>query len=79
MKNGDKASVREVYNLVEEMRKELSGSILRLESKFDLLEAGRLTNLEIKFANLSGRLKIIAIVVSVITSGIFILLNHYLQ
>ena len=63
-----KATIREVYNVVEEMRKELGGSILRLESKFDNLEAGRLSALEKEMANFQGRMAVIAGVISIIIS-----------
>lgn len=35
-----------VYELIDRMRVEIKGDILRLETKFDTLEAGRLTRLE---------------------------------
>ena len=53
--NGDKATIRELYKLVEDTRKELNTSITRLETKFDNLEAGRLSGLETKLANFEGR------------------------
>ena len=68
--NGDKATLREVYKLVEDTRKELTVSIGRLENKFDLLESGRITNLESKLANIEGRLftgsSIIALIISIV-------------
>lgn len=76
--NAEKATIREVYSLIEEMRKEITGSINRLENKFDTLEAGRLSTLETKFANLQGRMAIVAGVISVLISMVFIFLNHYL-
>ena len=78
MKNGDKATYKDLYIAVTEMRKELSESIQRLENKFDTLEAGRLSSLETKFADLQGRLAVIAGVVSVIISVAIAVLNHFL-
>ena len=90
-KNGqDKASVREVYTLIEKTRaelmaagestrKELSGSLLRLEGKFDALEAGRLSHLETSFANLQGKISIVAGVISVVVSLVFVLINYFLK
>jgi len=43
---GDIVSAREVYKLINDTRLELSGHILRLETKFDTLEAGRVSALE---------------------------------
>ena len=75
--NGNKATIREVFNLVEKTREELMGSILRLEGKFDILEAGRLSKLERDFAFLQGKMAIIAGVISVVISLIFLIINHY--
>ena len=78
-KNGTSANIREVYQLVSEMRKELSDSISRLENKFDALEAGRLTSLENRFANLQGKMSIVAGVVSFLVSLFFVIVNIYLK
>ena len=45
-KNGDTASIRELYSLVDSKMGEVNMSIQRLEAKFDALEAGRFTRLE---------------------------------
>lgn len=80
--NNQQASIREVYSLIAEMRKEVTGSITRLENKFDNLEAGRLSNLETKFAdfkgNLQGRMAVIAVVVSVVIGLITVIVTRYL-
>lgn len=80
IQNGDKATVREVYKLIEEMRQELSSSINRLESKFDLLEAGRLSTIETKVANMEGRIftaaGIIAFVISIIVAVLGFLIKR---
>ena len=67
-KNGDKITTQQVYNLVNETRKELTGSILRLETKFDTLEARRVSNLESKFASLEARIFATAAVIGFIIS-----------
>lgn len=46
MANGRSPSNKEVYDLVDTARKELKSDIIRLETKFDNLEAGRLTRAE---------------------------------
>ena len=78
MKNGEKATIREVYQLIDERMKGVSDTMNRLEKKFDDLEAGRLSSLETKFADLQGRLAVIAGVVSVIISVAIAVLNHFL-
>jgi len=50
----EKFSIQDVYKLVNDTRIELITHILRLESKFDLLEAGRVTNLETKVVQLQA-------------------------
>lgn len=42
----EEISSREIFKLVNDTRLELSGHILRLEGKFDTLEAGRVSALE---------------------------------
>ena len=75
-----RASLRDLYTLVGEMRSELSSSIQRLENKFDTLEAGRLSTLESKFANLEGRIVattgVIAFVVSIIIAVVSFLVKN---
>lgn len=77
----DKATIREVYTLIEEFRKEISGSIHRLESKFDTLEAGRLSALETKFAdfkgNIQGRMAVISGIVGVSCTFAGFLIGHF--
>ena len=55
-KNGDKVGIREVYQLVDKKIEEVNQSINRLENKFDLLEAGRLSKIETTIADLKGRI-----------------------
>ena len=76
-------TTKEIYTLVNEMRKELTNSITRLETKFDVLEAGRLSSLETKFADFKGQMQgrnamISAIIAFIISLG-FVLLNSYLK
>lgn len=46
--------ITRVYELVDKTRRELSEHILRLEGKFDLLEAGRVSRLEKELAELKA-------------------------
>jgi len=70
-KNG--ITTQEIYELVDRKINQVNDSIVRLESKFDTLEAGRLSAIEKDFANFKGELQgksgmisgIIAIAVSV--------------
>ena len=55
-KNGNKITTQQVYELVNTTRKELNDSIIRLETKFDTLEQGRLSHLESRLAGLEGRI-----------------------
>lgn len=41
-------SIREVYSLINAARSEIVAVVTRLETKFDNLEAGRLTTLELQ-------------------------------
>ena len=75
--NGNRITTQQVYELINETRKELNSSIIRLENKFDLLEAGRLLKLETKFANLQGRLTIIAAAVSIGISILFLIIQIF--
>lgn len=56
-KTSDNVTSRELYGAITEMRKEISTSILRLENKFDNLEAGRLTTLELQHASVKAELE----------------------
>lgn len=77
--NGDKASLREVYKLVEDTRKELGASILRLETKFDNLEAGRLSTIETKLANIEARIFTAAAIIAFVISGAIALGGIFIQ
>ena len=77
-KNNEKYSIAQVYQLVNETRKELSSDLNRLETKFDALEQGRLSLLERDFANLQGKLAIIAGIISIIVSVGISILNRLL-
>lgn len=46
MKNNNGKQLERVYILIDEMRKEINASILRLDDKFTRLEEGRLTLIE---------------------------------
>lgn len=78
-KNGEKISIAQVYQLVNDTRKELSGDLNRLETKFDALEQGRLSSLEKDFSNLQGRIAVIAGVVSFAIGIFFIIVQTFLR
>ena len=77
MKNN--VTTQQLYELVDQTRKELKADILRLENKFDFLEAGRLNILETDFAKLQGKMAIIAAVISFMIGIFFIVLQNYLN
>ena len=77
--NGDKATLREVYDLVEKRMVEINATILRLENKFDTLEQGRLTMLERDFANLQGKMAVVAGVISLVIGLIFVGIQIYFK
>ena len=68
-KNGDKFSLKDIYTLIDNTRRELNTSIKTLDDKFTALEAGRLSGLETKVADMQGRMLattgVIAFIVSI--------------
>ena len=78
MKNG-KITTQQIYELVDRKVNEVNASIIRLENKFDTLEAGRLSNLEKEFSNLQGKMAVIAGIVSILVSGLFLIINLYFK
>ena len=77
--SGDKVSISQVYDLVDRKINEVNNSVLRLETKFDTLEQGRLSSLEKDFANFQGRISIVAGIVSIGIGVFFTLLNYFLK
>ena len=76
-------SLKDIYQLVDSTRRELNESIRILDEKFSTLEAGRLSNLETKFADFKGEMQgrnaIISGVVAFAISIIFIIINYFLK
>ena len=73
-KNGDKITVREVYELVDKKVGEVYDSIQRLENQFQALEAGRLSHLETTIAELQGRIfAVVAVITFIISTGVAVL------
>lgn len=66
IKNG--ITTQQIYQLVNDMRKEVMDNLIRLETKFDTLEAGRLSQLERDFAQLTGRIYGATLVISIVVS-----------
>ena len=78
-KNGSKITTQQIYELVDRKINEVNSSIVRLETKFDTLEAGRLSILEKDFANFQGKIAVISGVVSIVISGLFLIINLYFK
>lgn len=74
--NGEKVTIREVYQLIDSKVGAIDRSLERLESKFDVLESGRLSNLEKEVANITGRIMIIPILVSIAISVFSFVVNY---
>ena len=55
--------IKQVYEIVDSAKKELTSHILRLETKFDILEAGRVSGIEKDMAELKAEQKPIKMVV----------------
>ena len=81
----DQFSAKEIYNLMDKMRSEITEHILRLETKFDALEAGRVSRLEKEVAQLTATLEpirnvvygIVAIVlVAVLSAMIYLVIKN---
>lgn len=49
-------TIRELYTLIDSVKKDITITIQRLENKFDTMEAGRLTRLEREHADLKAEL-----------------------
>lgn len=60
----DSVSVRELYQLIDQKIGQVNVSINRLETKFDGLEAGRLTSLEREVSTIQGKIMMIPLLVS---------------
>lgn len=63
--NNENVTVRELYQLIDSKISLVNSSILRLETKFDNLESGRLSSLEKDVATVQGRLMIIPVLISI--------------
>ena len=70
MKNGDKVTLRDLFTQIDNLRKEVTESINRLENSFNILERGKVSNLETRMASLEGKIiattGIIAFAISVV-------------
>mgnify|MGYP001559039342 CR=1 FL=1 len=72
--NGDKVTLRDLFTQIDNLRKEVTESINRLENSFNVLERGRLSNLETRLAGLEGRIFAAAgLIAFVISAGIGVL------
>ena len=59
--------------------KQLISEVSELKMAFTNLELGRLSTLEKDFANLTGKLSIIAAVVSVVISSVFVFIQSMIK
>ena len=69
-KNGDKVTLRDLFSQIDNLRKEVTEAINRLENSFNILERGKVSNLETRMASLEGKIiattGIIAFAISVV-------------
>ena len=72
-------SLKDVYQLVDATRRELNESIKTLDDKFTQLEAGRLSNLETKIANLEGRIFTAASLIAFTISGAIAIVGFFIK
>ncbi len=70
-------SNQNIYELIDRSRLELKSDLLRLETKFDNLEAGRLTRaeaaigkLEVRDATLNTKVYVLVFIISTVISAI---------
>jgi hypothetical protein len=75
-------TIREIYTLLDKNRDEIMAPILRLETKFDNLESGRLANLENRMSsirselsNLQGKTMMIPVLISAAISIFSLVIN----
>lgn len=66
-----------IYDLINATRLEIKGDVLRVESKVDSLEQGRITNIEadvsklkVKDATLSTKVYVLVFIISTVMSAI---------
>lgn len=78
-KSHNEVSLETVYNLVDKKISEVNSSVIRLENKFDNLEAGRLSRLEGTVADLKGRFLVTGAVIAFIISVALQLIGVYLK
>lgn len=79
--SGDKATLREVYKLVEDTRREILATVSRVEGKVDAQDNTLTTqvNLNTKdIANMQGRLMMIPTLISFAISVFFFIINYVL-
>lgn len=66
-----------IYDLINATRLEIKGDVLRVEGKVDMLEQGRITNIEadvgklkVKDATLSTKVYVLVFIISTVMSAI---------
>lgn len=61
---------RELYNTINDLRKEIVASVQRLEDRMIILESEKLGGLESRIANIEGRMYVSAAIVGIVASAI---------
>jgi hypothetical protein len=77
--NNDVVSIRELYQLVDQRMGEVNSSILRLGTKVDSLEGGRVSVLEQKVAGLEVNVKTVPMFISIAFNILFFIMNFVLN
>lgn len=75
-KDSSAVTVRELYQLIDEKVGQINVSILRLETKLDSLESGRLSNVERDVSSIQGRLMVVPVLISIAMGAFSFLLNR---
>lgn len=76
-KNGDKATVREVYQLVNQTKDEIMAEIKDLKKSFQSFEEGRLTTLELDYAKFKTRVTTIGLTLLFLLGILEFALNYF--
>lgn len=86
MTKNDNVTVRELYTLIDQKVGQVNASIVRLENKFDTLEAGRLSAMEkataevtAQVAGLKGQAMMIPLIITIAANAFFFILNIMLK
>lgn len=76
---GESVTIREVYTLVDGIKKDVNSSIERLEDKFDNVINNRLKAVEDKVANIDGRMMYIPILITIAVNAFFFITSYIIN